>query len=451
MKNKNNANNIYRMDGIGKVFRFTLKETFKNKGYLFSFILMVAMMTLMGPISMLSARASEKAIESGDSMKEDTSATCIYFCNETEITLSEEDLAFKGTSFENIKVQFCDSKSEVPSLGDTEIAVYITLEKDDKSAPVYYVKGVISDESKISSFNIDALCEHIYGKFEKARIHTYLSDESYSLYAQGIRTGKAYSETDYNDKQNEKVPSSELITYSTVYSIIIMILVSLTVSYVISSVMEEKTSKLVENLLVSVRPLALIMGKVLAMMVYVLSMLILGGIGASISTSVIAMFNTSAVVEEVGQNMDFSVLFGFELWNILILLLSIALTYLMFSILSGLLGSACAKAEEIGPTVAIINLLSMAGYMSAIFIPMIDNKVITIVFSLLPVTAQYVGPIAFVCDRIPGYIYLISLAGQILFIIWLFRLTAKVYRKLIVNDSKKYKLSEILKLSREGE
>jgi len=39
------GNDIYRMDGIGKVFRFTLTQTFKNKGYLISYIKMVSAVT----------------------------------------------------------------------------------------------------------------------------------------------------------------------------------------------------------------------------------------------------------------------------------------------------------------------------------------------------------------------------------------------------------------------
>ena len=51
-----------------------------------------------------------------------------------------------------------------------------------------------------------------------------------------------------------------------IYSILVLMVSIFSVSYIVRAVVEEKSSKLVETLLVSIRPLALILGKILAVM-----------------------------------------------------------------------------------------------------------------------------------------------------------------------------------------
>ena len=438
-----NSNNIYRMDGIGKVFKFTLTQTFKNKGYRFSYILMIAMMCFMGPISMLSASASEKAILESDPLKEENELKTIYVQNDTPVSFAKEDpFELKDTAFEKAVVSNVES---IPTLTDTEIGLIIS-----EGGEGYLISSIISDDSGITSLQLDELTKHIHKCFESNRqIYAGISDEQMELLTNGISTGKVYSLEDYLSIDSNRVPASRITVYSTVYSIIVMILVSLTVSYVITTVMEEKTSKLVENLLVSVRPLALVMGKIFAMMVYVTSMLVLGGLGSAVSTSIVSVFNKSEAAAEYTLHVDFSALFGLSPWKILILFVSLVLTYLMYSILAGILGSDCTKAEDVGPSVMIINILSIAGYISGMAFPSIDNPVLDKITCIIPFISSYVGPVYFVLGRVPFWVYLIGLALQIATIIFLFRLCAKVYRKLIVNDSKRLKFSEILMLSRQ--
>lgn len=436
------VNNIYRMDGIGKVFRFTLSMMFKNRAYLVSYIMMIAMMALMGPISMLSGGAAEKAVTDTDSINTETEADRIFICNETDIDLDINSV-LEGTAFSDVAIEESD---KIPSLSDTQIGIMIYGE--NKNGSYYHIESVISDDSKITEIQLDSLTSGILKAFEQRKIDiSGASENEISILKNDINTGKVLTQEDYLSKDENKMPPSQVIIYSTAYSIILMILINLTVSYVITTVMEEKTSKLVENLLISVRPLALIMGKISAMMVYVLSMLLFGGIGSMISNFVMSFFVKSQAAEEVSQHMDFSSILGLSFWKILILLLSMVLTYLMFSILAGILGSSCTKTEEVGPVIMLITMLSVAGYVVGMTLPNFELPIVDKIVSVIPFVSSYVGPIYFVCGRIPFYIYLIGLAVQIGVIVLLFRLCAKVYRKLIINDSKKLKLSEIIKLA----
>ncbi len=157
MKSSVNTNNIYRMDGVGKVFRFTLKETFKNKGYLFSFIFMIVMMALMGPITSVSASASEKAVLDTEAINSENDATAIIIADATDIDLDIEDLAgLQNTGFKDAELIFTNDTDLVSGLSDTEIGIAIENDGDG-----ILVSGVVSDDSKISSLQLDALTREI--------------------------------------------------------------------------------------------------------------------------------------------------------------------------------------------------------------------------------------------------------------------------------------------------
>ena len=132
-----------------------------------------------------------------------------------------------------------------------------------------------------------------------------------------------------------------LVTYA--YSIIVMILIIFSTSYIVRSVVEEKASKLVELLMVSVRPLALLLGKILATMCFMVLTLLLLFLGVAIT--VVAINNyidipiSADMLSAVGINLSFDgvgiLLFhcgGFHL-----------LGYLTFSILGGIAGACCSN------------------------------------------------------------------------------------------------------------
>ena len=199
--------------------------------------------------------------------------------------------------------------------------------------------------------------------------------------------------------------------------------------------------------MVSVRPLALIMGKILAMMFYVFSMIAIGIIGSYISNTLVESIAGPSAASEAGAMMNFSKLFSFAGPKALIMVPTMLLTYFMYSILAGLLGSACTKVEDAQSAIGSVTMINMAGYMVGMIIPGIGNPTVSTVASIIPFVSSYVAPVSFICGRIPLWAFLLGIALQIVVCVVFFLICAKTYRKLIVNDSKKLKFFEIVKLS----
>ena len=143
----NKRENIYSLKGFGKVFRFTLSQTFKNKGYLVAFVMFVLVMTFMGPIQYLSQHTSQSAAEdslSYDPAKVEVDKICIY--NVTTVGLQVDDLTDLYMTDEEAKeeenragvskdkVQVLEPVEEIDyenkladSLGDKDVIVFIKL------------------------------------------------------------------------------------------------------------------------------------------------------------------------------------------------------------------------------------------------------------------------------------------------------------------------------------
>ena len=442
---KKSSNNIYSVAGLSKVFRFTLAQTFKNRTYRMSFIIFIIMMMAMGPINYLGASAGMGAAMSSEAINDEMDLSRIYFVNDTFIPFTSENAELEETGFG--KAELIDAEAVPEGLAADEIAVLIERQKEEGEV-TYVINAIVADTSNISGSELEALCEHLTERFVQVRREVVnLGEEQISMLQKELERGGVMSFEEYEAELNATYTNRQLSSYNMMYSIVLMILVALTGSYVVSSVMEEKTSKLVENLMVSVRPLALIMGKILAMMCYVFSMIVIGAGGSYISNTIMTSTATSKVAMEVGGVLNFSKLFTFSGTKGLIMLPCMILAYFMFSILAGLLGSACTKTEDAASAIGAVTMLNMAGYMVGVILPNVENPMVITMASIIPFVSSYIGPVAFICGRIPVWAFVLGVVLQIAVCVVLFMICAKTYRKLLVNDSKKMRFVEIVKLA----
>ncbi len=442
---KKSSNNIYSCTGLAKVFSFTLSQTFKNRAYRVSYIMFIVLMMVMGPINQLGMSAGMGAAHSTDAINDEMDLKQIYFVNDTYLDFSAEKAELDGTGFAVAKLTDADAVPD--KLAADEIAVLLDRQVIDE-VDTYVLNIIAADESDITPIELDALGGHLMGRLEQARRDAAdLGEEQMKVLQMAVESGSTLTYEDYEAEINSAYTSRQVSSYNSLYSIVLMILVALTGSYVVSSVMEEKMSKLVENLLVSVRPLALILGKILAMMFYVFSMIVLGMGGSFITNKIAESVLGTPAVQGVADMMNFSRLFTFAGFKGLLLLPCMLLTYFMYSMLAGLMGSACTRMEDAQSAIGTVTMVNMVGYMIGMVLPNVENSTALLVASIIPFVSSYIAPVSFICGRIPLWAFLLGILLQTVICVILFRICAKTYRKLIVNDSKRLKLFEIIKLS----
>jgi len=462
--------NIYSLKGLKSVYKFTTGQMFKSKSYLIGLITLVLLMWFMGPLMMISgnlgATSASSAIDDYND-KDIVSINGIIVCNGTEIELSKEDVSSAigenlantyiavtqdALSYEAELAEFSNSVSVDESLGenveakDTLITVYLTTDYENAS---YLVDGVVSDNSVISNATLDKVLDSISDTFNAKRYEqagVSSLDVQYAM--SGVSTNDSMTSTEYNDMINNKNSEDEIFTISYQMSLLMLVLISLSISYIVTVVMEEKSSKLAETILVSVRPLALIAGKILAVMTYIFTIIILGTVGSLISNSVCkALLNLEYEIDFI----DFSVVFSKGPIVVAVILISLICTYLIFSIFAGIMGSTCNKMEDIQSSIQVVSTVNIVVAFVAMFGPQFFDEKIMLVLSIIPPFSCYFAPITYMLGDLPLIAMIISIIIEVLVVAALAMLCAKVYRTLILSDDHRYKFMDIIKLARKKE
>ena len=445
---QNSRENIYSMTGFGKVFRFTLVQTLKNKGLLISAIMMILMMAFMKPMMYLFARSSGNNSAAMTATLRDIEADkmCVY--NETAVPLSVADLVTdvgnpdKGLNPQNISyVNYGDSSivDLVEGLGPKDILIVIKT-----SQTGYKVNGIISDNSEVEIRSLDRATEYVQKIFDDVRKKNMgLDDESLAALASGVSKGGVMTEADYKLEQEKTMGKSEYSGIMMAFVIIVLIVSSLASSYIVASVNEEKSSKLAESLLVSVRPMALLLGKIVAMLTFVFGTILLGvSLSMVVEKIMVSGFDVDFGAVAQGSSINLAIFTGYGVVGFAVLALALMLALCSFGVLSGILGSACSQTEDQQSATTVVMMLSMIGYFAGMYGGM-NDKLIPI-FSLIPPISYFTAPVAYIGGRISLGVLLASFAIQVVVLVALVMLAAKTYRVLLLSDSSRPKLSSIL-------
>lgn len=239
------------------------------------------------------------------------------------------------------------------------------------------------------------------------------------------------------------------------YAIVVMMLCLLSSSYVIRAVMEEKGSKLVELLLLSVQPLALLTGKILAAMVYTFGMLLLmvcAWAGSLAITAAIfgadAVGGILSVLRGVLPSLQTDPVHLLVLG--LVLLLSLLLGYLTMSMVGGLSGACCGSMDDMGSAAGTVTMVTMAGYLGACVVSALPGRAVAVFSALCPVLSIFCAPVQYVRGNIGGWLLLLSWLIQALLVAALAWLSARVYADLIIHRGNRIKMKELLRMAGSG-
>ena len=239
------------------------------------------------------------------------------------------------------------------------------------------------------------------------------------------------------------------------YSILAMILCLMSASYVIRAVVEEKDSRLVELLLVSVKPMALLAGKILAVMAFTFGWLLAMLAGFGVSCGLTAGLMGSGVLQKQLSGLLAAVpRVQEDLWQaagvLLVLLVSLGLGYLTMSLIGGVAGACCSGMEEAGEAPGPVMLLTMAGYLASFVVGAVPSGPVAVFSTLCPVVSIFCAPVQFAGGNVSFWLVLASWAIQAAVIWGLLTLASRVYAGLIVHRGSRVKLRELMSMAKGG-
>lgn len=403
------------LSGTGQVYRFTLSQLLKSRANRVTLIIMV----LLAAVSMpLTALLGGETPETSDT----AGLASVRVDNRTDLALD-----FSGDAY------WADTDF---SAGAGEPDAVVTITGDETG----YQVAVVGSESAHAG-ELSQLAETARQAVRNACLQA-AGLSSRQLEALTASTGEEDSHED-----------GFWVQYG--YSILAMILCLMSASYVIRAVVEEKDSRLVELLLVSVKPMALLAGKILAVMAFTFGWLLAMLAGFGVSCGLTAGLMGPGVLQKQLSGLLAAVpRVQEDLWQVagvlLVLLVSLGLGYLTMSLIGGVAGACCSGMEEAGEATGPVMLLTMTGYLASCVVGAVPSGPVAVFSTLCPVVSIFCAPVQFAGGNVPFWLVLASWAIQAAVIWGLLTLASRVYAGLIVHRGSRVKLRELMSMAKGG-
>lgn len=403
------------LSGTGQVYRFTLSQLLKSRANRVTLIIMV----LLAAVSMpLTALLGGETPETSDT----AGLASVRVDNRTDLGLD-----FSGDAY------WADTDFSADA-GESDAVVTIT--GDETGYQVAVVGSETADAGELSQLA------------ETAR----QAVRDACLQAAGLSSRQLEALTASTGEEDSH-EEGFWVQYG--YSILAMILCLMSASYVIRAVVEEKDSRLVELLLVSVKPMALLAGKILAVMAFTFGWLLamLAGLGVSCGLTA-GLMGPGVLQKQLSGLLAAVPRVQEDLWQaagvLLVLLVSLGLGYLTMSLIGGVAGACCSGMEEAGEATGPVMLLTMAGYLASCVVGAVPSGPVAVFSTLCPVVSIFCAPVQFAGGNVSFWLVLASWVIQAAVIWGLLTLASRVYAGLIVHRGSRVKLRELMSMAKGG-
>ena len=426
-------NNALNLEGTGKVYRFTLGQMLHSKANVISLVIMFLFSVLSLPVQSI-MNGSEKVI---------TMPETVYLENTSGLELDGKTVIDSLGAKKPPKVTEADKPVEelISSLAPAEAAISVYKEDGSVRVKSYLPKEYSFDQQALRMITNAFTDEANRAAFLDAGLPEdgLASLSNYSV--------ESISESSFKSTGPDADTRFGAFGIQYVYAIILLMLCTITASFIIRSVVEEKSSKLIELLMVSVSPLALLLGKILAVMTYILMMFGIMILGFFVSWTVSSrFFDLSSFTGMISTVFGGQSLGSIAAKTIIVVLISLALGFMINSLLSGLVGACCSSMNDVESANMSVVLITMTGYLISCIVAPLAVPAVDIVTSLFPVTAIFVAPVLYLIGRIGLPILAISWVIQAVFIFFLARMAAAVYRELLLAKGERIRMKRLFSM-----
>lgn len=440
--------------GTGKVFRFTLAQMVKGKANIITmlifFLIAAASIPVMTVMKGGQQPSGNEALEESASL----GIRSVFVQNDTGYELDFAGIPQRNEIFTDTEFVDTDemdtewSEDTYESMIKPEEA-YVHLQKDAEKM-CFSIGAYALEDKEFSDEDLDSCVNMLSGLLDEARyIQQNAKPEQITTLTSPYETNTE-TVSEYLEEKEDDFDAR--FGVQMIYSVALLILCTFVSSFIIQKVIEEKASKLAELLMVSVSPLAMLVGKILAVMTYILGLVASLAAVTGLSYVITGRFaDTTVLRQQIALSGISSETLQASPVTILILVVSLLLGYLQVSLISGLVGTGCSTTEDVEPANMTIVLLVMAGYMVAtITVGLGSNPVLAALVSLCPVSSMFCAPVRYIIGDIGFGMLAFSWVIQLAVILLLAYVCARIYRALMMYRGNRMKISGWIAMLRQN-
>jgi ABC-2 type transport system permease protein len=246
-----------------------------------------------------------------------------------------------------------------------------------------------------------------------------------------VRTSVAGASVDVEPLEEPYPYQSGQLVLGIVAGILIYMSLLLNGQLVAQGVVEEKSSRVVELLLSTIRPWQLMAGKVLGIgFVGFVQMVVIGGIGvaAALALDVLAISASAAV--------------GTVVWLVVWYLLG----FIMYSLVFAALAALVSRQEDVGGVITPALMFVIVGYVIGISVlPSDPDNTLAEVLSIIPVFAPTLMPMRLAMGGVPVWEAVVSVTLVVVLIPLLVWLAGRIYANAVMRSGGKVKLRDAMR------
>lgn len=434
--------------GWKSVFTFTFQQTTKGASFRIT-TLLISFLIFGGLIltNILMAKPDEK-----DSVEPSPIKSVYVLDNSGLQATSYKDLIpqLNAKQFEHIEFNNIEGKSvdEVVSLAKSNssesIAVVISAKEAD-----YEIKAIIPDNSTIAEDQAQSLLEIMSAAFQTNKLMQVGLNEKQLV---AVLKPSVVSFANVGESTNQVIKLVKIFA-PMLFSFILYTMLLLYSQNVCKAISTEKTSKLMDTLLISVHPYALIAGKVLANVA-----IALGQFAIWILSAVLGLFAGNAIAEKMYPGFEnIAITFinflrdnigesALTLPAILMAFFILCLGFLFYCVLAGLAGSTVSKPDEAANSQGYFNLIIVISWLFAYLVPTTGNKALIAATRYIPFTIPFSTPVDLLIGTVGLGQGIISVAILLVFSLLVIMLSGKIFKGLVLYNGQKLSFKLILNI-----
>ncbi len=349
---------------------------------------------------------------------------------------------FAHIEFETITDQTREEVIKTAAADSPKTIAAIITTKDSG----YNIEIVVPAGSDISKSQANVLVEPMTTAFETNKLlQSGLTEEQLTAALKPVITSYANIGEDING-----IAFAIKMIAPMVFGLMLYMMLILYGQTISKSVSTEKTSKLMETLLTSVHPYALITGKVLAVSTMAILQFvtwliaIFGGLylGNAVAHSIYPEYQSTVITvlnflkDNIGET-------AFTLPAIILTIIAFCIGFLFYCVIAGLAGCMVSKPEDVASTQGIFQFPVLISWLVTYLAPVIGNETVQIVTRYIPFTAPFCIPVDILTGTIGLVEGLITTLLLLAFTLIVIMLSGRIYKGLILYNGQKVSLKMI--------
>lgn len=393
------------MKQFGKIFKFELKNYLANKVFAGVTIFLVVLLAVV----MFFPRIMDAVAGSDDETDTTPGELAVMLIADSDADMAEYISEAFGEAFTDYEVKAVsdgvDQIKQQIADGDAECAFVV----DGLSSYTYYVNNLSMYDSNTDI--ADAVLQNLY------QMHAMAASGMSEEQIQDILSMQITHETEMLGKDQIK---NYFYTYIMIFALYMVIL--LYGQMVATNVATEKSSRAMEVLITSAKPVSMMFGKVIASCLAGFVQLL------AVFGSAFLFYNLNK--DSWGDNGIVASIFDMPIELLIFMLVFFILGFVIYAFLFGAVGSTVSKLEDINTAVMPITMLFVIAFMVVMF-SLAGNSVDTpvmVVCSYIPFTSPMAMFTRIAMSTVPWYEITISIAILVASVIGVGVLSAKIYR-----------------------